>query len=220
MCLEKESYDELGYVKAGKIFHLDGIDKGNTSGAWTDLVGGFVFTNKGSVSSTSNGWYFDGINSVLRCMNTSIFSANVNTTVEICLASTSATYCAFIAQFVNSVPLFYVNNSDVTFLQRQKTYTLKKGAGTHCYSYNLTNGCEDGVAVSPNSGIDYWNNNGGDTAIGARNGGAGARFNGTIYSIRVYNRRLSYAEMLHNQQVDNERFGLGLNLSVLGGVNT
>jgi hypothetical protein len=36
--------------------------------------------------------------------------------------------------------------------------------------------------------------------------------NGDIYSIRIYNRKLSQSEQLQNQRVDNIRFNLGLSL--------
>jgi hypothetical protein len=35
-------------------------------------------------------------------------------------------------------------------------------------------------------------------------------FNGEIYAVRIYNRTLNAEEMLNNQLIDNERFGLGL----------
>ena len=35
-------------------------------------------------------------------------------------------------------------------------------------------------------------------------------FNGQIYSIRIYNRQLTEAEVLNNQRIDNTRFNLGL----------
>ena len=46
--------------------------------------------------------------------------------------------------------------------------------------------------------------------IGRRNYTQGATFQGEIMSILFYNRKLSLAEVLFNQQVDNTRFNLGL----------
>ena len=50
--------------------------------------------------------------------------------------------------------------------------------------------------------------------IGSAAGGGASKhpFNGHIYSIRFYNRKLTQAEQLHNQQVDNLRFNLELTL--------
>lgn len=58
---------------------------------------------------------------------------------------------------------------------------------------------------------DYWNGDvRGYTYIGQMAGNVTRAFNGTIYSIRVYNRKLTIDEMLHNQYIDNARFDLGL----------
>ena len=53
------------------------------------------------------------------------------------------------------------------------------------------------------------------TTLGAKYVDADTRsmkFKGVIYSVRVYNKRLTVDEMKHNQHVDNLRFNLGLNI--------
>ena len=64
---------------------------------------------------------------------------------------------------------------------------------------------------------DYWDPNNGTMRyrIGSSHAGTSAKnpFNGHIYSIRFYNRKLTQAEQLHNQYVDNLRFNLGLNIT-------
>ena len=51
------------------------------------------------------------------------------------------------------------------------------------------------------------------TTIGGRAGSASHYYaNAKIYSIRIYSKKLTEAEMLNNQKVDNARFNLGLNI--------
>ena len=47
---------------------------------------------------------------------------------------------------------------------------------------------------------------------GTSGGASSNYFTGNLYSIRVYNRKLTQEEMLKNQQVDNKRFNLLLSL--------
>lgn len=207
-------YDEYGYIKDGKIFHLDGIDKGDTANAWTDLIGGIVFYKGSQVEELVNGWKFlaTNANSCMPNNDSSTIAANENITVEVCIDSSTNNFCIFATPGVTiNMPLFYSNNKVVTFLQRRNTYTLTSATGAHCYSLNLDQGCEDGVQKTKNSGTDYWNNTG-NFILGARNNGSGQRFAGTIYAIRIYSRRLSFAEQLYNQQIDNTRFNLGLTI--------
>ena len=52
------------YVQDGLVLLLDGIDKGNVSGAWTDLIGGKSFTNHGATFNDDN-VQFDGTDDYL-----------------------------------------------------------------------------------------------------------------------------------------------------------
>ena len=61
------------------------------------------------------------------------------------------------------------------------------------------------------------NNSNTETTIGARHRntmspGWNMIFKGTIYAIRIYNRQLTAAEMLHNQRIDNARYNMGLTI--------
>lgn len=54
----------LSYVTDGLVFHLDGTDVGNVSGAWVDKIGGITFKNNGNCTpelgsnNTQIGWAF------------------------------------------------------------------------------------------------------------------------------------------------------------------
>ncbi len=53
-------FDEYGYIKDGRILHLDGLTKGNTDNAWTDLEQGLVFNIYGAVTELTNGYSLPG----------------------------------------------------------------------------------------------------------------------------------------------------------------
>ena len=64
-------------------------------------------------------------------------------------------------------------------------------------------------------GANHWANVKGGRTIGAQwhsTSGLTEYATGKIFSIRVYNKLLTKAEMIHNQHVDNVRFSLGLTL--------
>lgn len=213
---KSDPYDAMGYVKKGKIFHLDGIDVGETADAWTDLIGGYVYSKNGA-TRLSNGWSLNG--QTMQCPQYGFLSQNTNQTIEVVLKPKSSTGSQPVwmqggnNNLINNTILFFYNQGVITFLQRNKTYAITFTANAyHCISLNLDRGLVNGVAKSPQSKTDYWNNSAAYSCIGTRSGAISYAYKGGIYSIRVYNRKLSAAEMLHNQQVDNERFNLGLNL--------
>ena len=75
--------EELSYISDGLVFHLDGIDKGDTAGAWTDLINGTVFT--GTAVAQSDSFFFE--NTYLS--NSSfVLPANTDYTVELCYVET------------------------------------------------------------------------------------------------------------------------------------
>lgn len=201
-----EPIPENPYVTDGLVFRLDGIEKGENSGTWTDLVGGIVFTNN-NVTNTEYGWHFDGSTSSF--YSTTVLTGSENNTVEVCFKpETTNAYCLFACnnQTANNM-LFYRSGNSIVFLQRKNYYNLSILANTpYSISLNLNNGLFNGSSVSKSSGTDYWNNS--NFWIGRR--AAGAYFKGEIYSIRLYNRKLSQSEQLRNFSVDNERFNLEL----------
>lgn len=211
---KSDPYDAMGYVKAGKIFHLDGINVGDTADAWTDLVNGYVYS-KGGATRLTNGWSL--YRTTMKCPQHNFLPANTSQTIEVVLKPTSSSGSQPIWMqngdhtITNNTIVFFYNDGVITFLQRNKTFAITFTANSyHCISLNLDRGLVNGVAKSPQTKTDYWSNTAAYSCIGARNGAG--YYNGSIYSIRVYNRKLSAAEMLHNQQVDNERFNLGLDI--------
>lgn len=197
---------ELSYVTDGLVFRLDGIEKGENEGTWTDLVGGIVFTNN-NVINTDYGWSFNGSSSYF--YSTSVLTGSSNHTVEVCFKPNNTdTYCLFSCNNGTQYNiLFYKSNNNITFSQYANTYTIVLSANqNYSVSLNLDRGLLNGTSISKNSNTDFWITS--DFYIGRR--ASGAYFNGEIYTIRIYNRKLSQEEQLRNFSVDNKRFNLGL----------
>lgn len=209
---KSDTYDDMGYIKAGKIFHLDGINKGNTENAWTDLVGGIVYTNY-NVTPLGNGWSFPGTNGVYLGKSGTQFAGSANRTIEVCFYNkVESTLFLFVdgTNITDSICLIIDKSYKALFLQNKQTYDFfPTKDNPHCVSLNQDVGLYDGSEVQKSTST-YWGSDS-NSYIGRRCR-TGNPYNGYIYSIRIYDRKLSAAEMLHNQQVDNERFNLGLDI--------
>lgn len=210
-------YDEYGYIKKGKVFHLDGIDKGNTANTWTDLIAGYTFPYNQYSTVELDGVSFSGGTKNagwIQSEQTVVRGAFPTTTCTIeCVFTSISGNCLFnsgrdqnitFALSTHKYHFFPLNTS-------QKCYSCVNSAGTHTVSLNNNLGVEDGQElVSTNA--TAWQQTAGYMAIGARNYGSTNPFTGKVFSIRIYNRLLTKEEMLHNQEVDNIRFNLGLNI--------
>ena len=204
--IELGAVPTLAYITDGLVFHLDGIDKGATAGSWTDLINGVVLAGT-NVISTQYGWSFDGS---AYFSGDHTLTGTSDYTLEICFKPTvTDSYCILaINGNTKDNIIFYKSSNTITFLQRENTYTMSLSANSnYSVSLNLDQGMLNGAKVTKNQSTDYWYNSS-TFYVGRRSNGQ--YFTGNIYSIRLYNRRLTEAEQLNNFNVDNARFNLGL----------
>ena len=198
MVVEEE---ELSYITDGLVFHLDGIDKGETQGAWTDLVSGTVF--EGTAESQSNCFFFN--NTYLSNRSFSL-GANSNYTVEICYKETVKQNGVLFCSGNSATGNIFMAPYFKMYLQRGKNYYINRDIGTK-YSLSMNNErCIQNLVAKRYDGVasSYTTS---ETNIGCRYyKGYNVFFMGYIYSIRVYNRNLTETEILNNQKVDNKRF--------------
>lgn len=202
-----------GYVKNGLVFFLDALQADVDNNDWTDLIGGIAFT-LANCTKSQNGVVFNGTNSE------GIYAGAIthdweNETIEtaITTASSSGQYilsqpgtdgwgisiglqyvssttkCIVINMDGNSRPCFRTGGINGTISVSADTCVRNKIKITNTASTNLRN-----------TGTTY-------TRIG-RGVSNGNKFNGTIHAIRIYNRKLTEAEMLQNQQADIDRYGI------------
>ena len=200
--------EELAYVTDGLIFHLDGLEQGNTADAWTDLIDGVVFT--GTATSQSDSFYFN--NTYLS--NTSFtLPSNTDCTLEIVYNETVKQNGIVFCSGGGSAGNIFVAPYFQQYMQRGVKYPYSRVIGTkYTLSLNAERCYQNGNAVSSNGTSASYSTS--RTNIGARyyNSAYQIFFIGYIYAIRVYNRNLTQAEILNNQKVDNKRFSLGLSI--------
>lgn len=207
-------YDQFGYIKKGKIFHLDGIDKGSTNDVWTDLVGGITFAKVNGITFEDD-HIVTTTSSDIMSGSSSIAIPYQSSTLEIVLLSTLNNYnykIAFHGGTSNSLICAHHIRNIVKASPLKTTIIVDVYENVkHTLSYTNTYGYCDGAALTFSSS-DNVNTGASVACIGSRGGSSPSKFSGNIYAIRVYNRLLSAEEMLYNQGIDNERFNLGLNI--------
>lgn len=210
--------DADAYIQDGLVFQLDGIDKGND--AWIDRKGQkeFVLHN---VVTNSNNMEFNGTNSYAECSSTLgydsathtlevVWEGNKVTGVPFFGGPTSAELCLL----PQGTPLrrlsfgtgmnFIVNQPDELKMISANADNIIYNAGWIGTSAELETNDSYNQTVASVGRYDFSN-----------------YFRGKIYAIRVYNRKLSALEMLQNQLIDIERFGLDshfetINLTITG----
>lgn len=202
----------IPYVTDGLVFWLDGIEKGNNAGAWTDLVGGKVYTNQGATQE-SDGWTTSA-NGYLVCQENLVYPTTT-TTLEICYSFSGSPQniaCLFTTAPSNTDSWAFGFWNATLLVSSNNRYcfsNLNKSNNTNTFAISSTFGCQNYLPFSRSNALDYW----GNTAysyIGRRSGGNVYPFNGKIHSIRIYNRVLSWGEIAHNEGIDNSRFNLGI----------
>ena len=213
----EEVFADGGYIRDGLVFQLDGIQKGPNTNAWTDLVGGHVFTNNGC-TAIDKGWQITNTTSTynsLRNTDTLPFASGSYSThtIEV-VFNTFATRAQilFLPKTADSI-LFCIGSNKFFYLRpttSQKLYSTPSqsaiSGNTHTVSLNINGGIIDTTTtLSQVSNTDYFGV-GTYNGIGARSNNANYSFTGNIYAIRIYNRHLTIDEMRHNQQVDVKRF--------------
>lgn len=209
--------EDCPYEKDGLVFWLDGKTVDSAT-EWTDLVGNKKFALSNCTKS-SNGVVFNGSTS-LGTYNGSIGGA----TIEVAYTTASQTdNAAILCQPNSSISMATAKYNSIDYVItefgtanrqfRRITKTANElisstaAFGTNMVVINKTQQTATGQ-------YQHWDTNAtGKAVLGARFVGAQTplwQFNGTIHSIRIYNRELTAAEMQSNQQVDVERFGLSV----------
>lgn len=208
------------YISNGLVMHFDGADFDGTT-TWNSRVGGFVATKAGSgsiVKTSDGGVEFVGGSSANnpRCftINKVVNVANTVGTIEIC-AYRKAKSTAFIETIldwgtINNISYKINGNQTAVMISNYTSnspsapITYDVGKFTHSINNDRQVWNGQNKALGANGNLAR----GGNT-IGGRNNGSGQwNFIGVIYQIRIYNRKLSEAEMKWNQEQDRKRYGI------------
>lgn len=225
MAMSKKEPFVNPYITDGLVLHLDGIEKGSTPDAWTDLIGGIVFTKKaGGVTFNSDNVQFGtASNNALHNTTTTNFGTSNSCTIEVCYRDipTSGTRCAFYAYgtTATSVGFQFTGGNKIIFNVGNaagRTYNgIWTAETTGTYSISSALAIQNGTSKGFLSDKNYVSRNAQAAIVGGSGRGASTYYDclgGKIHSLRIYNRHLTEEEVLHNQAIDNTRFHLGLEL--------
>lgn len=196
-----------GYIKDGLIFHLDGINKGDDDSVWTDLVDGIKF-NMIKCIKQDNCFEFNGIDSYGKAINISKFPTNYETqTIEITYNNlNTSNYILFASNYPNGLALGWFVYGYIFNHCPSNTplYSIGNKQGDLCVSCNSIHGIVNKIDISK-SILQCWYVRGSEVTIGHNDS---YYHKGKIYSIRIYNRKLTKDEIIHNQNIDIQRFNL------------
>ena len=218
------------YIQEGLVFHLDGIEKGSVSGKWIDCKGGAEWVNHGA-TSLQNGFSFDGVDDYFEGVDSGVYTDDAYTIEVVFDSETSGSvYFVFVDAYGREIMCYVPNfQSKEWYLSKsaaaQKNNPNPYGAivvngdgGTGVKIVSLTTaatgtngGVVNGVAKSTNI-CEYSCDAIGRIGCRRKDSVNNFFFKGKVYSVRIYNRRLTTSEMKQNQVEDNTRFNLGLTI--------
>jgi hypothetical protein len=202
-------YDEFGYIKSKKTFHLDGISIGNNTNAWTDLIGGVVFPIVNGVTHNNDHFQFASDHEIMSSSTHTQLNFPQTGTLEV------------VVRNINEGSVIYSGKRD-TMSWTHYAHRVYSGIETaklpYLYIRQYT-GKLIHTSVSKNAiylngelqqpgGEGYVRKIGGYCVIGNGWVSDNAPLVGDIYSIRYYNRVLTEDEVLHNYNIDKQRFNL------------
>ena len=213
------------YIQDGLVAHWDGVENAGrgvhdpSATVWKDLVAGREFTLY-NVTVEDNGMVFAGAQTSygeLGAADTAATFENASDgTLEIVYASRSTSGSQFILQSSEAsghlasiwqssrflAACGYANNSPY--------FNFTSGKATNIVSVLYTSAKPGRARVNgdylTSAGYDCWAGATDVTTIGTRTSKLNNPFNGAIYSIRVYNRRLTDEEIDANHAIDRKRF--------------
>ena len=210
------------YVQDGLVFQLDGIDKGNVEGAWVDRKAGRQFTLNNCIVNSDN-IQFNGTDS--EAVYNQLLDFGTTTTLEVVYTRekvfgtiiSSGTKVELIALRENAGYKFrYFSGNQVT------GQTLPDPTAIHTLSIPTSGRPILDQIAQAKTYKDFFTES--DTDTNTYVGGGPSNSKGKIYSIRIYNRNLTQAEMLKNQMIDIERFNIPgyetVNLTIEGNDGT
>ena len=208
------------YVQKGLVFQLDGIDKGNVEGAWVDRKAGRQFTLNNCIVNSDN-IQFNGTDS--EAVYNQLLDFGTTTTLEVVYTRekafgtiiSSGTKVELIAlQETTGYKYRFFSGNQVT------GQTFPDPTAIHTLSIPTSGRPILDQIAQPKTYKDFISKSSTNTYVG----GDTSYLKGKIYSIRIYNRNLTQAEMLKNQMIDIERFNIPgyetVNLTIEGNDGT
>ena len=192
------------YVQDGLVFQMDRAYE-CTAAKWTDFIGGVEF-NGTNVQIVDDVPYFNG--SAYFKNEEAIPYVCEGHTIEISYLLNSSNQPFLFDNSITGGLMVKIYSTDRYFINHTRMQGFKCNAQVGelmTFGANTNIGCENGNVVA-RYGSDWYGLESG-ASIGAR-ANASAFLTGKIYGIRIYNRLLTEAEILANQDIDLKRFNL------------
>ena len=213
------------YIRNGLVAHWDGVENAGrgvhdpSATVWKDLVAGREFTLY-NVTVEDNGMVFAGAQTSygeLGAADTAATFENASDgTLEIVYASRSDNGSQIFLQSSEA-------SGHAASIWQSSRFVAACGSANNSPYFNFTSGKATNIVsvlytsakpgrarVNGNyltsDGLDCWARATDVTTIGTRTSKSNNPFNGAIYSIRVYNRRLTDEEIDANHAIDRKRF--------------
>ncbi len=202
------------YIQYGLVFHLDCANYNPTLNTWVDKKGGVSFATSNVTVDSLGGVVFNGTNSK------GVASVSLNYPVDTSTIEVAIYVRASKSQFVlesggSNTIMYGFHNTTANCLcsmSTNKNYNkipISTGFIANSVHYgsspaNIVNG---NIGSFASSGT-YWSKSGSVAYLGSRSTGTYGNFylNGIIYQIRIYNRLLTTDEMIHNHQIDMNKY--------------
>lgn len=199
------------YITDGIVLWMDGIKKGNVTGAWVDQIAGHVFQGVNNPEFGSDYIATDATgNSYLTNTSLPPYSSE-NATIEIALSDhDNSTQLVFMPQTGSGGVAFGLYKSGTIIWSSDTRRPMVTASDVKTASVNIRNVVVNGIAAAKAGGNVWVGGSSGTSFIGRR--ATGNPYTGKIHAIRIYNRILTQEEMLFNQRIDNKRFNLGLTI--------
>ena len=205
---------EQDYIQDGLFLHLDGADCAGST--WVDKVSGKVLSLSGSVPSVVNGGVV--FNGASVYYNTTVtlptFSA---ATIEVVAIHRVNDYTGrwIVGSNAGDQIWYTINTGGEQTSIRGASYTRRRSPRynqltTHSIttSYNIINKVSKGNGSNDSWGYGYCFSVGGK--ITNSSFGRDKACKSTVYQIRIYNRKLTQAEILYNQSIDIKKYNISV----------
>ena len=198
----------VDYIQDGLVFHLDGADA--TASQWVDKIGGRVFAMHGIILNGKGGVTFAG-NSSSYGHNASTYNYMYNAcTIEVvCTLSDNGRSECVIASTVNGTICFGKYNWKKFTGNGIQQYNWGGQLDGRLHSYSSYAGkfYQDKVEITDKSNDSFGAGSGG-TYLGMKSNSGNYPYAGTVYQIRIYNRKLTSDEILYNQAIDMKKYNI------------
>lgn len=205
-----------GYIQDGLIFFLDGKQK-LTSSSWEDIVSGKKFNLYNCALDQNGGVVFDGLTSYGEYQG-AVSSSYSTETIELATSGIINRTALFVQPQYTGISMVNESNSGKTMLimlppenrtQPNAPLGSKIISSWSPRSSNFLAVADKVQTSSAGSTIFNPTSTANITTIGSgNNANRTAKFTGTIYAIRIYNRKLTKDEMIQNQMTDITRYGI------------